>query len=748
MMGSYFIGDKTMLPGLRTILLANVAAFAVIAPAQAQQAPAQDETAQAQPGVGSDDIVVTAQKREERLLDVPQSVSVVSAETLANVHAERFADYFTRVPSAAIVESQAGQTRLILRGINTGGVGATVATYVDETPYGSATSLANGAILTPDLDPSDIARVEVLRGPQGTLYGANSLGGLVKYVTVAPSTESISASAEASVEDVSHGETGWSTRASLNLPVSDNIAVRASGYYRKDPGFIDDPHRGTDVNGGDTYGGRASILIRPTDRLTLRATAVLQNLNSDASNTEDADPLTLVPTLGDLEQTRVVGEFSHMRYRVYNGTLSYDFGPVELTSSTSWGNLDQRALQDATGVYGPTLTSIFGQPLGAVIQQNVTQRRFTEEVRLASAKSSIFDWTIGGFYTRERNTIDQSLDGVDFDTGNPVASVTGLAIIHLPTEYREIAGFANGTIHFTRRFDLTFGGRYSHNEQSAVQTTTGPLQGDSAFDASSSDDVFTFSVAPSFKPTDNTTLYARVARGYRPGGPNVLPPSAPGSVPRQFGSDTTTNYEAGIKTELLDRRLSLELTVFDVEWDKIQLLVAVDGFGVNTNGSSARSRGVEFSATAKPAAGLTLGVSGAYVDAQLTADASPLSGGLEGDPLPYTAKFSSTVSADYEHALGGDVNGVIGASWRYNGSRYSAFDPDNGQRRLSPYSQIDGHAGITFGKERYRLDAFVRNLTDSRGIVDVGGTGSAQNGAIAVAVTRPRSIGLSFGAKY
>ncbi|MET0309982.1 MAG: TonB-dependent receptor [Sphingomonas sp.] len=721
----------------------------MIAPAQAQQAPAQDDSAQAQPANPNDgDIVVTAQKREERLLDVPQSVSVISADSLANAHAERFADYFTRIPSAAIVESQAGQTRLILRGINTGGVGATVATYVDETPYGSATSLANGAILTPDLDPSDIARVEVLRGPQGTLYGANSLGGLVKYVTVAPSTEAVHVSAEASIEDVSHGETGWSTRGSFNLPLSDNLAVRASGFYRKDPGFIDDPHRGTDVNGGDTYGGRASILYRPTDRLTLRATAVLQNLNSDGSNTEDADPVTLIPTIGDLQQTRVVGEFSHMRYRVYNGTLSYDFGPVELTSSTSWGNLDQRALQDATGVYGPTLTSIFGQSLGAVVQQSVSQRRFTQEVRLASTKSKLFDWTIGGFYTRERNSIDQSLDGVDFDTGNPVSSVTGLAIIHLPTEYREIAGFANGTLHFGPKFDLTFGGRYSHNEQTAVQTTTGPLQGDSAFNASSSDNVFTYSVAPSFKPTDNTTIYARVARGYRPGGPNVLPPTAPDSVPRQFGADTTTSYEAGVKTELFNRRLSLEFTAFDVEWDKIQLIVAVDNFAVNTNGSSARSRGIEFSATARPVTGLTLAFNGAYVDAQLTADASPLSGGLDGDPLPYTAKFSSTVSADYEHALSDKVKGVVGASWRYNGPRYSAFDTDNGQRRLEAYGQIDAHAGVTFANDRYRLDAFVRNLTDSRGIVDVGGAGSAQDGAIALAITRPRSIGLTFGVKY
>src|SRR3954466_10652962 len=183
-------------------LMATGAVVAFAFPAYAQAPAATDSSV----NNSQDEIIVTAQKREQRLLDVPQSVSVLSAQALTAVHAERFADYFTRIPSASIVEDQAGQTRLVLRGINTNGVGATVATYVDETPYGSATALANGAILTPDIDPLDLQRVEILRGPQGTLYGANSLGGLVKYVTVAPSTDGVHAAAEAGLESVSHGE--------------------------------------------------------------------------------------------------------------------------------------------------------------------------------------------------------------------------------------------------------------------------------------------------------------------------------------------------------------------------------------------------------------------------------------------------------------------------------------------------------------------------------------------------------------
>ncbi len=181
------------------MFLAGSCAVAASSPVVAQNSGASNPNAQpssVQTQGDQNEIIITAQKRSQRLIDVPQSVSVISGDSLDNQHAERLSDYLTRIPSANVVESQAGNARIVLRGINTGGVGATVATYIDETPFGSATSLANGAILAPDLDPFDLARVEVLRGPQGTLYGANSLGGLVKYVTVAPDPRAFDAAAE------------------------------------------------------------------------------------------------------------------------------------------------------------------------------------------------------------------------------------------------------------------------------------------------------------------------------------------------------------------------------------------------------------------------------------------------------------------------------------------------------------------------------------------------------------------------
>ena len=714
------------------------------APGHAAAAPAEVAQGASAPGDPADadrtggDIIVTAQKREQRLIDVPQSVSVLSSKLLQETHSDRLDDYFTRIPSASIDEAQAGQARIILRGINTGSDATTVATYVDETPYGSATGLANGGTLTPDLDPSEVDRIEVLRGPQGTLYGANSLGGLVKYVTVAPSTDGVHASAQAGVEAIDHGGAGESERASLNIPISSDLAIRGSGFYRKDAGYVDDPNHGNNVNADKSYGGRISALYHPTEALTVRGSAVLQNLDSDDPNTIDVDLVTLQPTLGRYVQSHIVSQPSDIHYRVYNGTGSYDFGGVTLLSTSSWGNLRQNEVTDATALLGTPSS----------IAESVIQHRFTQEVRLAGKAPSWLDWTVGGYYTREHDAILQNLSFNDPVTGRVDPHNTGLELVTLPTSYREIAGFANGTIHFGPMFDLTLGGRYSHNKQESEEIVGGPLVGPTpTFVGSSSDNVFTYSVAPSFKPSENLTIYARVAKGYRPGGPNVLPPLAPADVPHQFGPDTTTNYEVGIKSDLLDHTLSLELTGFYIDWRKIQLLTSVENFGVNINGGKARSKGVEFSATLTPVKGLTLGANGAYVDAYLTQDV-PALGGTSGDHLPYTAKFSGTLSADYEHPLAGKLNGTAGVSWRYTGHRESAFDTETGfgQRRLGAFSQIDAHVGITY--DHLRLDAFVRNLTDSRGVLDLGTVGSAENGAISAAIIRPRSVGATLGFSY
>lgn len=731
------------------MFLIGTCALAWAGTGHAQQSAASPQGAQSSPIPTQGDqteIIITAQKRTQRLIDVPQSVSVISGESLDNQNAERLSDYLTRVPSANVVESQAGNSRIVLRGINAGGVGATVATYIDEAPFGSATSLANGAILAPDIDPFDLARVEVLRGPQGTLYGANSLGGLVKYVTVTPDTRAFDAAAELGAEDVAHGNPGWWARAAANVPLSDAAAFRLTGFYRRDPGYIDDPDHGRDVNDGDTYGGRFSALIAPSARLRVRASALLENIRSNGTNIVDLDPGTFEPAYGRLTHKRLIEEPNDIDYRLYNATVDYDFGSVALVSATSYGTLDQRQFEDASSVYGPLLTTGFHIPLGAGVDQRMTQRRFTQEVRLASTRNRSLEWTIGGFYTHEKNRLGQDLFGIDGLTGAIIPPLDGLIVVDLPSNYSEYAGFANATWHVAPKFDLTGGGRWSHNKQSDVQNTTGMLVGGaSAFSGNSSDSVFTYSIAPSFKPNANTRIYVRIAKGYRPGGPNAVSPLAPAGVPRHFAPDTTTNYEVGLKTETDDHLFSLELSGFLIDWKDIQLLAQVDGLGVNTNGGSARSKGIELTAGVNPSRFLSFYANGAYVDAHLTSDTPNLVGGVRGDPLPFNPKWQGTIGAEYQRPVSAGVRAHAGLSWHYTGVRYSDFSPATGQRRLPAYGQVDAHAGADFG--RFRLDAFAHNITDSRGIVNIAFFGDV-NGSIAASEIRPRSFGVALGYRY
>ena len=729
--------------------LGGACLFGFAGPALAQNSDAtradvQPPEAQAQGDQNA--IIITAQKRSQRLIDVPQSVSVISGASLDNQHAQRLSDYLTRIPSANVVEGQAGNSRIVLRGINTGGVGATVATYIDETPFGSATSLANGAILAPDLDPFDIARVEVLRGPQGTLYGANSLGGLVKYVTVAPDPRAFDAAAELGGEDVSHGDIGWWGRAAGNLPLSKNAAVRVTGFYRRDPGYVDDPVQGRDVNDGRTYGGRFSALFAPGSRLKIRLSAMLENIKSNGTNAVDLNPVTLDEAYGGLTHKRLIAEPNDIKDRIYNATLDYDFGPVSLVSATSYGTLSQHIFEDASGVYGPLLTGVLHTPLGAGVDQRLTQRRFTQEVRLASTRNGVFEWTIGGFYTHEKNRLGQDLYAVDGVSGAPVSSLDGLVIVDLPSRYTEYAGFANATWHIVPKFDITAGGRWSHNKQSEEQDTNGLLAGGgSVFTGHSSDSVFTYALAPSFKPNADTRIYARVAKGYRPGGPNAVSPLASEAVPRTFGPDTTTNYEIGVKTQTHDHLLSLEVAAFLIDWKDIQLLAQIDNLGVNVNGGAARSKGVEFTAGLNPDRSLSIYASGSYVDAHLTEDAPAAVGGLRGDPLPYNPKWQWTIGAEYQRPMGPDLTGHAGLSWHYTGVRYADFQAGASQDRLPAYSQIDAHLGVDVG--HFRIDAFGHNLTDARGITNVGFFGDV-NGNLAAAVIRPRSFGLALGYRY
>lgn len=727
--------------------------------ALAQDAPGEPEQAAADTG-RSPVIVVTAQKREERLIDVPQAVSVVSGGTLEEQNASSFSDYLKLVPGLQIDQSRAGQTRLIIRGVNTDGVASTVGVYMDETPFGSSSGLVNAAVLAGDFDTFDLDRIEVLRGPQGTFYGASSLSGVVKFVTREPSTAGVEVRARAGLQTTDGGEMGYLGNAAINLPLSDSAAFRASGFYRKDGGFIDSIGSGgsdveKNINDSRSFGGRASLLIRPTEMIDLRFTAVAQNIEADAPSIVEADPATLDILYGELTQSQFVPVFSDLRYRLYNATVAADLGFAELTSSTSYGTQKQRIRSDYTFALSPLISAIFGGLPNEFFQpQKTDSEKFTQEVRL-SGESAFVDWLVGAYYTDEKGLIEQDFIAAAPGTTDPIAGLPLIGYALIDSDYREIAGFANVTLHLTDRFEIDLGGRYSENDQAAHQITDGILVG--GFNdfgvTESNENVFTYSVAPRLELGDDASLYARVAKGFRPGGPNVLPPGAPPEF-GSYESDSVVSYELGLKAQSADGVFMVDVAAFHIDWNNIQLLTTQAGFNFNANGGGAKSQGVEFSASVSPVVGLNLSLNGAYTNAKLTTDTDPLIGGRDGDRLPFTPKFSASLLADYSWEMAGGAQANVGASLRHMSSQSTGFDAAyvaaNGtQRMIEDYQVVDLNAGVDFGQ--FSVTAFVRNLNNSTGRTSTTGTDVFggfplyPGGAIGTGVIRPRTVGVTLG---
>ena len=713
---------------LRLAVSASLLSVAGLAPAQEVEIARLEE------------IIVTAQKREERLRDVPQSVTAITAQSLERLQVNDFSDYVSRVPGMTATSSQPG-TRLTLRGLNAEGVAATIGTYVDETPYGSSTGLANGGVLAPDLDPFDVQRIEVLRGPQGTLYGASTLGGLVKLVTEAPSPDELEFRVQATGESTEEGEESWGVRALANVPLGSKAAVRVSGWTRSQGGFIDDPGRGVeDVDSVDTTGGRASFLVEATDDLSIRLTGMMQDVESDARSTANYFSSPLEPVAGEFDQFRGFAEPNDVSNRIYNGTIDWDLGWGSLLSSTSYSELDQDFVPDTSALTGGALSHLVN---------DVTQEKFTQELRLASPETKHLEWLVGLFYTDEDANLDQELF-----FGPPPGTPPPPLALTIDSDYEEIAGFGTVTYYFTPQFDIAAGVRYSQNEQTAVQ-----LAGTTVTGAQDSDDsVTTYSLAPRWRLSDEIMLYARVASGYRPGGPNVLPIlPVPTIIPPTYGSDEATNYELGIKTDLFGGELRLDAAVYFIDWDDIQLLVSdevLPGITIsgNGNGGTAESKGVEWAATWVPADRLTLRWSGAYMDAELTSDTDVFVGGSDGDPLPYSPEWTTALDIDYEWDVFTDASAYVGGGWRFIDEQSTGFQPGFGAPiEIPSYDVIDLRAGVDF--DRFSIELFAKNVTDEYALVTFGLFGQTPTGPSglpngAATILRPRTIGLALTARF
>ena len=290
------------------------------------------------------EIIITAQRRAERLIDAPQSVTALTGQQLEQSGAIQFKDFANKVPGLTFATAGAGYTQISLRGVTTGvDIGPTVAVYVDDVPYGSSSAFGGANVFSLDFGLFDLNRVEVLRGPQGTLYGASSMGGVIRYITNEPDLNTFSGRARAAVSNTWHGGIGGALAATVNDPLlKGKAALRATGYAARDGGYIDNVGRNKDdVNKANIYGGRVDLLFAPAPALKVRVTALAQELHRNGEATVDYS-FAGNPLFGRLDQRRLVDEPFDQSFRLVSGTINYDAGAFALTSISSyqWTKLD------------------------------------------------------------------------------------------------------------------------------------------------------------------------------------------------------------------------------------------------------------------------------------------------------------------------------------------------------------------------------------------------------------------------
>ncbi|HEU0224127.1 MAG TPA: TonB-dependent receptor, partial [Steroidobacteraceae bacterium] len=686
--------------------------------------------AQAQTVLG--EVQVTARKRAESIQDVPFAVSARSGEALEAAGAANIEDISRNVAGFSVQNLGPGQSQVGLRGISAGktdrdlpGVKEQVGVYMDE-------SVISLSLFTPDLDLYDLNRVEVLRGPQGTLFGSGSLSGTVRYISNQPDTAADYGSVEVGASVIDGGEYGGNVRGMINMAMGDSAAMRLVGYYNEIPGFIDAIRPGgsvdSDVNGGTRQGARVAFRFEPNDNVVITPRVIYQEVDMDGYNRQDvwnmlANPFTtteLPIAIGERQQYVQLQEKFTDDFLLADLTMSFDLGGVVLTSISSYTDRDIQVIRDATQLTGSVTFDIGGgSATSAQVRTNsplfddTTVEVFTQEVRLASDTDSRFQWVFGGFYSDIQRDYGQTLPTPGYDDimidlicgGPPNCGVTSPDLgspvdtpffSRIPYDFKQTAVFAEGSFDVTDRFNVTVGGRYYDFSEDRVlyfgglfadsdglptEPTNGP--------GSTDDDGFLPRVLLSYDVSDNVQLNAQAAQGFRLGGIND-----PLNVPLctaddlltysgfdSFESETLWNYEIGAKIGFAGGRGQFNVAVFQADIEDLQLPVVAGSCSsrILLNVPKASSTGVEFELLAQPTDRFDFGISASYTDSKLDSSLilpvggvpTVIAGIIEGNRLPAVPEFQMSANATYTWPFTDLLEGFITGSYQHVGSRYT-----------------------------------------------------------------------------
>lgn len=724
---------------------------------------------------GIEEIIVTATKRSVSLQDVPQSITAFSNADIEKMVFKNMEDYMKAIPSASLVNSMPGRNSLSMRGITTGSAeyrtDSQVAVYLDEQPI---TSISQ----QPEVRMVDIARIESLPGPQGTLFGSSSQSGTLRIITNKPNHDGFSGQVDGSVAATDGGDDSYDFSGHLNFPlVEDKLALRVVGFASHDGGFVDNvvgeniagvagaygsPLTNAAIakdnqNVYDMAGGRIAALWDISDRWAVDLSYILQT--SEADGTWETDP-----SLEDYQVIRFFEEYRNDDWWQTSMTIRGDLGFAELVSTTSYFERDSSYQWDNM-TYNQWQTAYYGAPgynplydyeyeFGSIFNFQV-QERFAQELRLTSLGDSKLQWMVGAFYDDvydawqygsflpnllQTNGWDAAqyyacyYNGLGYDVACPLPDTTKIYVNDYSKTIKQTAVFGEVTYNLTDEWSMTAGIRWfqfdrsDHQVYGSVGGAPPPGSygnGEGVFDSAgkSDDTVLKFSTQYSFD--DDRMIYFTYSEGFRLGGENSPRAAGTGFFPYNYGPDLLQNYEAGMKSEWFENRLQLNVTAFLMKWSDIQLNSSVGGGAPwwlrgTFNGETGESKGVELSGEWQATDDLVFQASAYFANSEYTADTFTPSGSLyleDGQVMPNSPDTKYWIAAEYTipEVFGGDLWFRYDTS--YQSETWDNLDAalDNDLEALIP-SWTSSNLQIGLTRESWDVSLMARNIWNDKGI--------------------------------
>jgi outer membrane receptor protein involved in Fe transport len=699
-----------MLGGIMSTRLKTITVLALAGSATTVTCGAQELTVE--------EVIVTAQKREQRLVEVPVAITALSGAEIQQKGLNNIQDIAFAVPGMALREDGPGSYQIFMRGLsNQYGSDALVGVYLDEAPL----TLTGFDQL--DSRPIDLERVEVLKGPQGTLYGQGSVAGAIRYITKSPDLTQFGGSLEAQESFISGGDSREVVTGVLNAPiVKDKFGIRIVAHAEEGGGWQDQPEAGIeDGNNQDLRVVRTKALWRPTEALSVQAMVVVHR-NESQLGLGYEDPDRTVTVAVDRARRLVPKEF---QYDIYNLDVKYDLGFAELLSSSTYVDHDHRYPFSYIG--GPD--TVYEGALEGTDVREQRAHQFTQEIRLSSSGDNFFNYTFGGFY----RSLGTSLTSV-YDTLFAGALFSDLQYYD-KDDYESMALFGDVSFRLAERWEVGGGVRYFKDDQDTYDGLA-PTESDS-FDSVDP------RVFASFKAAEDINIYASIGSGFRSGGFNRGP--APNYEP-----ETLISYELGSKGIIADGRFSYEIAAFYSDYQDMlrRGLVFNPTTGatdqLTSNIGKTEVKGIEVGLTWHPLQQLTLNTTATYLDSEVTEVKALGATNLPGDPVDYVPEFSYTLGGIYDFDWGSALPGYVRVDYSYRDKvsyiDLSSFPLENTPQYSDNISLVAARLGLKIGQAN--VEVFGTNLTNENKWIDPYHAWNNANR------TRPREIGVKVGYQF